>query len=58
MFNKINLYIKRKISFFTFREAKLVTPTSLPHCMHERVYIVPLAENSVVMFKVLGELST
>ena len=24
MFNKINLYIKRKIPFFTFREAKLV----------------------------------
>ena len=29
-----------------------------PHCVHDRVYIVPLAENVVVLFKVIDELTT
>jgi len=36
----------------------LLRPSRPHHCVHDRVYIVPRAENSVVMFKVLDELST
>lgn len=36
----------------------LLRPPRPHHCVHDRVYIVPRAENSVVMFKVLDELST
>ena len=36
----------------------LLRPPRPHHCVHDRVYIVPSAENSVVMFKVLDELST
>ena len=28
------------------------------HCVHDRVYVVPRAENIVVLFKMLDELAT